>query len=172
MLEFHSFKTFQSYPERYEFLQKWSQDHTSKFTSEPVTVLNDHNISIIQLYRKYLAQVKTYHTQQQNPCLAVMQTKVVEEFFESYPLTEEPIQFDFEKILFNKKDRYFNGERRLQSMRALLLAPFIHAQPKAIGKVMRYIAAAAQTTSNSTEKAAIIQILEPLSIIEYIIEAK
>ncbi|CAL6101913.1 Conserved_hypothetical protein [Hexamita inflata] len=172
MLEYHSQRTFQTYPERYEFLQKWSQDHTSKFTTEPVTALNDHNISYIQLYRKYLAQVKTYQTQQQNPCLAVMQTKVVEEFFESYPLTEEPIQFDFEKILFNKKDRYFNGERRLQSMRALLLAPFIHAQPKAIGKVMRYIAAAAQTTSNSTEKAAIIQVLDPLSVFEYILEAK
>ncbi|CAL6113940.1 Conserved_hypothetical protein [Hexamita inflata] len=172
MLEYHSKRTFQTYPERYQFLQKWSQEHTSKFTTEPVTALNDHNISYIQLYRKYLAQVKTYQTQQQNPCLAVMQTKVVEEFFESYPLTEEPIQFDFEKILFNKKDRYFNGERRLQSMRALLLAPFIHAQPKAISKVMRYIAAAAQTTSNSTEKAAIIQVLDPLSVFEYILEAK
>ncbi|CAL5970993.1 Conserved_hypothetical protein [Hexamita inflata] len=172
MLEYYSQRTFQTYPERYEFLQKWSQDHASKFTEEPVTVLNDHNVSYIQLYRKYLAQVKNYLTQQQNQCLAVMQTQVVEEFFEFYPLTEEPIQFNFEKILFNKKDRYFNGERRLQSMRALLLAPFIHSQPKAIGKVMRYIAAAAQTTSNSTEKAAIIQILDPLSVFEYILEAK
>jgi len=37
-------------------------------------------------------------------------------------------------------------------MRALLLGPFIHGLPNAIPRIIRYIAAVAQTTTNSTEK--------------------
>ena len=71
-------------------------------------------------------------------------------------------------MLFNKKDRYFNGEKRIQAMKALLLGPFIHGIPAAIPKVMRYIAAAAQLTTNSTEKAQIMSILDPCNIMKNI----
>jgi hypothetical protein len=38
-------------------------------------------------------------------------------------------------------------------MKALLLGAFIHKTPAAIPKAIRFIAAAAQLTTNSTEKA-------------------
>lgn len=84
-----------------------------------------------------------YKSTQVNPSLAVMQTECNDDSFTSYPLTEEKIEFGFEKVLFNKKDRYFNGDKRIIAMKALLLAPFIHGIPQAITKIMRYIAAIA-----------------------------
>lgn len=89
-----------------------------------------------------------------------MQTKPAEDFFNSYPLTDDKIEFTFEKNMFNKKDRYMNGEKRIQAMRALLAAPFIHGEQNGLLKVMKYIAACAQTTTNSTEKQQIIQIID------------
>lgn len=80
---------------------------------------------------------------QTNPFLAVMQTKPAEDFFGSYPLTDDKIEFVFEKNMFNKKDRYMNGEKRIQAMRALLAAPFIHGEQNSLLKVMKYIAACA-----------------------------
>ena len=56
-------------------------------------------------------------------------------------------------------------------MKALLLGPFIHKLPAAVPKVIRYIAAAAQLTTNSTEKAQIMSILEPCSIIRNVLFA-
>lgn len=82
-----------------------------------------------------------------------MQVDGVEESFTTYPLTDEKVEFAFEKMMFNKKDRYFNSEKRITAMRALMIGPFIHSEPKPILKIMRYIAAVAQTTTNSTEKA-------------------
>jgi hypothetical protein len=93
---------------------------------------------------------------QTNPFLAVMQTKPADDFFSTYPLTDDKIELTFEKVMFNKKDRYMNGEKRIQAMRALLAAPFIHGEQTGLAKVLRYIAACAQTTTNSTEKQQII----------------
>lgn len=93
-----------------------------------------------------------------------MQTEIVDDFFPTYPYTEEKVEHTFEKVLFNKKDRYFNSEKRITALKALLLGPFIHSIPQAITKIMRYIASVAQTTTNSTEKAQVLAILDPCII--------
>ena len=143
MVEYYARKTFESYEERQQFLEKWRTQKVPEFKIEPIQEVIEITPSVIQTYRAYLAQVKTYKTTQVNPSLAVMQTEVVDDFFPTYPYTNEKVEHTFEKILFNKKDRYFNNDKRITAMKVLLLGPFIHNTPKAITKIMRYIASVA-----------------------------
>lgn len=123
-------------------MAKYNKEKATKYESEPITSLNEITPEIIQTYISYIKQVKTYKAVQVNPALAVMQTTADDDFFPMYPLTEEVVEHTFEKVLFNKKDRYFNTDKRITAMRALLVGPFINNLPMAIPKVMRYIAAA------------------------------
>jgi len=166
MLQYYIMKTYKTYEERVAFFDEYTKKQNSKFKSEPITEVSDISQYVIETYRAYMAQTKNYKATQVNPSLAVMQTECNDDSFSSYPLTEEKIEYGFEKVLFNKKDRYFNGEKRITAMRALLLGPFIHGLPNAIPRVIRYIAAVAQTTTNSTEKQQILSILDPCSLMK------
>jgi len=89
-----------------------------------------------------------------------MQTVPPEDFFDKSPLTDDKVEFGYEKVVFNKKDRYMNSDKRIQAMKALLLGPFIHGEAAGIVKAVKYVAAVAQTTTNSTEKAQILALLD------------
>lgn len=109
-------------------IEDFDREKEQKFEKEPITEFTQLDSKIITTYRKYLSQVKNYVAMQTNPFLAVMQTKPADDFFGSYPLTDDKVEFTFEKVMFNKKDRYMNGDKRIQAMRALLAAPFIHGE--------------------------------------------
>lgn len=61
-----------------------------------------------------------------------------------YPNSQEKLETTFEKILFNKKDRFMNGDDRLNAMKALILSSFVFEQPHALLRAIRYLSAVHQ----------------------------
>lgn len=50
---------------------------------------------------------------QVNPAVSIMATTPPEDFFKTYPLTDDTVEFDYEKIIFNRKDRFMNSDKRI-----------------------------------------------------------
>jgi hypothetical protein len=94
-------------------IEDFEHEKEVKFEKEPITEFTVLDHKIISTYRKFLTQVKNYVAVQTNPFLAVMQTKAPEDYFNTYPLTDDKIELTFEKVMFNKKDRYMNGDKRI-----------------------------------------------------------
>ena len=164
MVQYHCLTHFATYEEMADFYNKWQNSKKKRAVQESEvrywTSINDDNIKSARLF---IEQHKDYKATQSNPLYAIFDQIAAKDdtdkdakndkpFFTNYPITNEEVKSNFEKSLLNKKDRFFNSDQRIQAMSALLFAAFLYQDFSALLRALRYIAAAGQTTNNSTEK--------------------